>query len=176
LGYRCYRLLFFLLTGTAIRFGNFSHIPGCQLDKLVYYPDLWNSFSGCIRKSGLPLVGIPSHRATRYIGPSKMNTMALILHGLSAISVLKEKVLVRLLIATALFGGLGALVALFSVSLHDTPALTAAAALFCLFALQALLLLLALTFSELQHRSHYQQGPTFFWRKQVKSLETLKQD
>lgn len=176
LGYQCYRFLFFLLTGTAIRFGNFSHIPGSQLDKLVYYPDLWNSFSGCIRKSGLPVVGIPSHRATRYIGPSKMNTMALILHGLSAISVLKEMVMVRLLIATALACGLSALVALFSVSLLETPAVPAAATLFCLFALQALLLLLALTFSELQHRSHYQQGPTFFWRKQVKSLEPLKQD
>lgn len=84
--------------------------------------------------------------------------------------------MVRLLIATALACGLSALVALFSVSLLETPAVPAAATLFCLFALQALLLLLALTLSELHHRSYFLQGPTFIWRKQVKSLEPLKQD
>ncbi len=78
-----------MLTGMIIRFGNFCHIPDCQLDRLVCFPDLWNSLSGCI-KSGLPVVRIPTHRANRLTGFSKMNFTALVLHGLSTISVFKD--------------------------------------------------------------------------------------
>ena len=95
--YRCYKLLFSALTGTHIRFGNFCVIPAHQLDRLVHYPSLWNSFSGTIKKSNLPRHGIASHRGKRYVGPSKMNFVALVLHGLSVISVYWDVLLVRLL-------------------------------------------------------------------------------
>jgi len=100
--YRCYKLLFGLLTGAHIRFGNFCAIPAHQLARLVYYPALWNSLSGCIKKSNIPKYGIPSHRGRRYVGPSKMNFAALVLHGLSAISVYWDVMLVRLIIGLAM--------------------------------------------------------------------------
>jgi glycosyltransferase involved in cell wall biosynthesis len=100
--YRCYKSLFSLLTGTHIRFGNFCVIPAQQLDRLVYYPSLWNSFSGTIKKSNLPRQGIPSHRGTRYAGLSKMNFVALVLHGLGVISVYWDVLLVRCLCGVAM--------------------------------------------------------------------------
>jgi len=100
--YRCYKFLFGLLTGAHIRFGNFCAIPAHQLARLVYYPALWNSLSGCIKKSNIPKHGIPSHRGLRYVGPSKMNFAALVLHGLSAISVYWDVLLVRLVAGLAI--------------------------------------------------------------------------
>jgi hypothetical protein len=99
--YRCYKFLFSMLTGTHIRFGNFCVIPAHQLGRLVYHPSLWNSFSGTIKKSNIPRRGIPSHRGKRYVGPSKMNFTALVLHGLSVISVYWDVLLVRLLCGLA---------------------------------------------------------------------------
>jgi hypothetical protein len=40
-----------------IRFGNFRHMSACRLDRLVYDTGLWNSLSGCIKKSRLPMAG-----------------------------------------------------------------------------------------------------------------------
>jgi polyisoprenyl-phosphate glycosyltransferase len=175
--YRCYRFLFFLLTGTTIRFGNFCQIPACQLDRMVHYPDLWNSLSGCIKKSGLPMAGTPNHRATRYIGPSKMNIMALILHGLSAISVFKEILMVRLMAAAAV----ACLLSAFLGILHAGPGPQGISpplmwGLIFLFSLQFLLILLALTLGRLHHRAHYMPGPAGFWQSYVKDTVSLRHE
>lgn len=171
LGYGCYRLVFRLLTGTSIRFGNFCHIPSALLDRLVHHPDLWNSLSGCIQKSVLPKVGVPTHRATRYAGPSKMNIMGLILHGLNAISVFQEVVMVRLMILTAA----GCLLSLlFGLGGAATGATGQWHMLLPLFWLQALLLLLVLTLGRLHHRAHHLQGPAAFWQEHLRTIVSLK--
>ena len=179
IGYRCYRFLFFLLTGMTIRFGNFCHIPACQLDRLVYYPDLWNSLSGCIKKSRLPMVGIASHRANRFIGLSKMNFMALVLHGLSVISVFKDVIMLRLMIAagmtcvlTAFWGILSAACPTVGPSLQGVSPAWLPALLF-LFSCHAFLMLLVLTLGLLHHRSHQIYGPVCFWKSYVRSIESV---
>jgi len=178
--YLCYKILFLLLTGTEIRFGNFCHIPARQLDRLVHYPDLWNSLSGCIKKSGLPIVGISSHRGIRYTGPSKMNFIALVLHGLSAISVLKDAVMVRLMIfftSLCFIFGLGWVAALL-LSCGE-PGLQFTSPCFWLpmlffFSLLALFLLTMFILNQLNNRAHHMKGPAFFWEDYVKNVVPVK--
>lgn len=177
--YVCYKWLFFLLTGTNIQFGNFCRIPALLLDKLVYYPELWNNLSGCIKKSGLPIVGTPSHRGMRYIGPSKMNFISLILHGLGAISVFKEALMVRLIILTSSFSISTGILCFLSLTvsigelnlaaIHATMIFTG---LFVLSVLILVILALAL-FTQLHDRSRHVQGPLFFWKDYVKNINPL---
>jgi glycosyltransferase involved in cell wall biosynthesis len=176
-GYKCYRFLFYLLTGTSIRFGNFCYIPACQMDRLVHYPDLWNSLSGCIKKSRLPMAGIPSHRANRLIGFSKMNFTALVLHGLSAISVFKDVIMVRMMIAaaivcvvTAVLGMLSGACSVFGLSSQGVS-LTWLAVLFFLFSFYVFLMFLVFTLGFLHQRAHRIQGPIHFWKSYVKSID-----
>jgi glycosyltransferase involved in cell wall biosynthesis len=178
LWYWCYKLLFGLLTGTEIRFGNFSLIPGSLMARLVVCPDLWNSYSGCLKKSKLPLVGVPSHRGKRLVGDSKMNFVALVLHGLSAISVFKDVMLVRLTVAAALLVGVGGgvLAGAFLAWLSggaDTALLLACGVGFGFTALGAVVVVLNL-FSHLNDRAVQQDGPLAFWKKYVQDIHTVK--
>jgi hypothetical protein len=66
-------------------------------------PALWNHFAAAIFQARLPRDMMPTVRGQRYSGISKMNLVALVVHGLQAISVFIEVVAVRLLIAVCLF-------------------------------------------------------------------------
>lgn len=108
--WRLYRLMFRALTGRAIDFGNFSLIPAAAARRLVHMPDLWNHLAAAIMRSRLPCVTVPTARGARSSGRSRMSFAALAVHGLSAMSVYCDVILVRgLLAATALAGlaGLG---------------------------------------------------------------------
>ncbi|HMP92580.1 MAG TPA: glycosyltransferase [Phnomibacter sp.] len=96
--YGIYKFFFRLLTGTVINFGNYCCIPQPLLQRVVSTPDLWNHFPGSIMKSKLPIDKIVLNRGTRYFGTSKMNFPALVLHGLSSVSIFIDMVSVRLLI------------------------------------------------------------------------------
>ncbi|NDJ76013.1 MAG: glycosyltransferase [Chloroflexi bacterium] len=105
--YWVYKLLFHLFTGHTIDFGNYCLIPRQHLRSLVYYPGLWNHLAATIVASRLPTTRVETFRGERYAGQSKMNFTALIIHGLSAISLFVEVVLVRLLITASLLGMAG---------------------------------------------------------------------
>ena len=96
--YRLYKIIFRLLTGKAISFGNFSVIPSRSLIQLGSVSEIWNHYPGGVIKSRLPYVEISINRGKRYAGESRMNFTALVMHGLSAVSVHIETVAVRLLI------------------------------------------------------------------------------
>lgn len=100
--YYIYRLLFRLLTGERIAFGNFCLIPGKQLNRVVHVSEIWNHFSGGVIRSKIPFTTIPVDRGKRYFGTSKMNFTALIIHGISSITVHLDVVAVRLLMSSAL--------------------------------------------------------------------------
>ena len=115
--YQLFKAAHFLLTGIKVRFGNFSVIPGPLLARLVSVPDLWNHYAAAVVKSRIPYTVVPTHRARRIAGRSRMNFVSLVVHGLSAVSVFSDRVGVRLLVAllavTMIFGaGLAALVGL----------------------------------------------------------------
>lgn len=117
LGYAGYRLLHRVLTGIPVRVGNFSAIPAPLLGRLVVSSDLWNHYAASAYKARLPRELVPTRRAARLSGRSRMDLVALVTHGLSAMSVFGDRVGVRLLIAAAgLLGltlaGLGAIAAI----------------------------------------------------------------
>jgi glycosyltransferase involved in cell wall biosynthesis len=100
LWYLCYKILFRMLTGAQIDFGNFCLIPGEKLEALINQSSIWNNLAGTIARERIPLVKIPSDRGRRYAGKSKMNFVSLVMHGLSAISIYSDVVMVRLVIVT----------------------------------------------------------------------------
>jgi len=96
--YQMYKMIYRVLTGSSISFGNFCLIPSELLKKLVFVSEIWNHFSAGVIKSRLPFVTIPTVRGKRIGGSSRMNFNSLIGHGLSAVAVHMETVAVRLLL------------------------------------------------------------------------------
>ncbi|MEM9412114.1 MAG: glycosyltransferase [Planctomycetota bacterium] len=95
--YQFYKMVFSLLTGRPISFGNFSLIPKYRLPNVLFNDGIWNNFAASILKSRIPISYIGTHRGTRYFGSSKMNFTSLMIHGLSAISVFTDVVVGRII-------------------------------------------------------------------------------
>jgi len=115
--YTLYKLVFRVLTGQRISFGNFSAFPSALIEQLVYRPELWNNLAAGLTRSRLPFRSIPTDRGFRYEGASKMNLTSLVIHGLSAVSVYTDVVFVRVLlfslaVAGAALVGIAAVVAI----------------------------------------------------------------
>jgi polyisoprenyl-phosphate glycosyltransferase len=102
--YHVYRMVHRVLTGIPVRVGNFSIVPRASLDRLMVSSDLWNHFAAAAFRSKLPLRMVPLARGARLSGKSRMNFFALVVHGLSAISVFADVVSVRLLVGATAFG------------------------------------------------------------------------
>jgi polyisoprenyl-phosphate glycosyltransferase len=103
--YGLYRILHRLLTGIPVRVGNFSVVPAALLARLVVVSELWNHYAAAVFKARLPRDTVPTERSPRLYGKSQMNFVALVAHGLSALSVHAEVIGVRLLVATGLLVG-----------------------------------------------------------------------
>ncbi len=104
--YLLYVLLHRVLTGRGISFGNFSVIPPRALDRLVVTSETWNHYAAAVVNSRIEYETIPTHRAPRLGGRSTMSFTALVVHGLSALSVYSHVIGVRLLMAMVLFTAL----------------------------------------------------------------------
>ena len=98
--YHLYKILHRGLTGISVRVGNFSILPSRYLNTLVVQSELWNHYAAAVFRSNLPFTMIPIPRGTRIAGTSRMNFVALVSHGLSAMSVFGDIVGVRLLIGS----------------------------------------------------------------------------
>jgi len=99
--YAIYRWLHLLLTGIPVRVGNFSATPYPLLRRLTAVSELWNHYAAAVFKARLSYSLLPTQRAKRLAGRPQMNFVALVTHGLSAISVFSDRVGVRLLIAAS---------------------------------------------------------------------------
>ena len=120
--YHLYKILHVCLTGISVKVGNFSILPFCYLNTLVVMSELWNHFAASVFRSKLPFTMIPIPRGTRIAGTSRMNFVALVSHGLSAISVFGDIVGVRLLIgslAGSLLAGMGTVLVVMTRFLTD---------------------------------------------------------
>lgn len=105
-GLWAYYRLFRLLTGQVIDFGNFSLLPIAAVHRLSHMPDLWNNLSATVMRSRLPYCRVAAPRGRRYAGQSKMGFVALVIHGMSAMSVYSDVIFVRLLVGAAAVSGL----------------------------------------------------------------------
>ena len=107
--YAIYKLLFHTLTGRAISFGNYALLPMSAVQRLVHMPELWNNLAASIMRSRLPYMTVATERGTRYAGRSNMNMVALVVHGLSAMSVYVDMIFVRVLMAAGVVAALSVL-------------------------------------------------------------------
>ena len=101
LAYFVYRHIFRALIGRTISFGNYVLIPMAAVRRLTHMPELWNNLAATIMRSRLRYTTVPTERGTRYAGHSKMNLVALVVHGLSAMSVYTDTIFVRVLLGAA---------------------------------------------------------------------------
>jgi glycosyltransferase involved in cell wall biosynthesis len=124
LGYRSYKMLYRLLTGRSISFGNFSVIPRRSLEQFVAAPELWNHYAASVIKSRVPYDTLRLERGTRISGRSRMNLPELVMHGLRSISVFSELVGIRLMAMSLI--GLVCAVALTAVVVYVRVATTLA--------------------------------------------------
>lgn len=107
IGYLLYRLLFRVLTGEKIKFGNFSLVPHSLINRLTGIPDIWNHYAASILSSKIPHEEISSQRSGRIHGRPKMNLTNLILHGMSAFSVFLQIILFRLFLFISIINASG---------------------------------------------------------------------
>jgi hypothetical protein len=184
--YWLYRIVHLLLTGIPVRIGNFSAIPAVMLKRIVVVSELWNHYAASVVKSRLPLVTVPTERASRLAGHSKMNLVSLVIHGLSAISVFSERTGVRLIIGGALLSlltlaGLGTIVTIRLTTDWATPGwATYTIGLLLLLFGQMLTLVLVYVLGILQKREdsgfipsrdhvHFVDGVTLIHSEQISS-------
>ena len=99
--YLLYKGLHRVLTGQGVRVGNFSVIPRSRLASLSVVSELWIHYAAAAFRSRQPVRFLPTVRAKRLRGTSRMNFIGLVMHGLSAISVNGDLMGVRLLILAA---------------------------------------------------------------------------
>jgi glycosyltransferase involved in cell wall biosynthesis len=147
--YALYKTLHLLLTGHAVRVGNFSVIPRERLASLAVVSEVWNHYAAAVFRSQQPYDCLPTRRAPRLSGRSKMNFTRLVVHGLSALSVYSDIIGVRLLAATMVLIvlTLAGLVATVAIRLGTTLAIPGWAT--NLFSILLVILLQALMFSML---------------------------
>jgi glycosyltransferase involved in cell wall biosynthesis len=100
-GYWMYKFFFRMLTGQGISFGNFSLLPMAAVRRLVHMPELWNNLPAAIIRSRRRFTPVHTIRGQRHAGRSKMNFPALVIHGLSAMSVYTDLIFIRVLLAAA---------------------------------------------------------------------------
>ncbi|MGC1273113.1 MAG: glycosyltransferase [Planctomycetaceae bacterium] len=158
LGYQAYRLVHRALTGVPVKVGNFSALNRQAVRRLVVSPDLWNHYAAAAFRSKTPVELVPTRRSRRIAGRSRMDLVGLVAHGLSAISVFREVVCTRLLLAaTALLAvlcfGIAATVAIrLGTGLAIPGWATTAAGLLAAMVLQVLTLIALVVFSLLGSR------------------------
>ena len=157
--YKIYKLVFKLLSGQTMNFGNFCYIPWKRLESLVYAPNVWNHLAASILKSKIPIRKVAIPRGKRYFGKSKMNFNGLILHGLGAMSVFIELIFTRILfflivfISVLLLIGLVVIIIKLFTSLAIPGWTSNVAGVLTLAILQAIIIILVSAFMVLNSRS-----------------------
>lgn len=171
--YGVYKTLFRLLTGRRMTFGNFCLLPAAANRRLVERPELWNHLAGTLLAARLQIERLPIDRGRRYAGRSKMNLPALIQHGLGAVAVDLDRVLIRLLIflgaMVLLLGGL--LTAIVGVKAFSSVAIpgwaTTAFGLVAVLLLQTVVFAFLLLFVSLRTRGLQAVVPARSWQDHV---------
>ena len=93
--YVLYQMVFKALTGKPVGFGNFMALSQKGLSRITAMNELWLHLAGTAILSKLRIKDLPLDRGKRYKGRSKMNFAGLVLHGMRAVMVFAEDVLVR---------------------------------------------------------------------------------
>ncbi len=142
--YIAHKLLFRLLVGQRLDFGNFVLFPKAAARRISQMPEASSHLAGAILKSRLSIQRVTVDRGHRHFGESKMNMERLISHSFSSLSIFTEQIMVRLVIFSffgTLMASLAAIVVISVRFFSDlaTPGwATAALGLLIIFSLQFL--------------------------------------
>jgi hypothetical protein len=102
--YFLFRIAFRLLTGTAVRSGNFAAYRGWLTKRMLVHPNFDLSYSSALLSLGLPIEFVPCERGDRYAGHSRMGVRKLLLHGLRMLMPFTDRIAIRaLFLASATF-------------------------------------------------------------------------
>lgn len=104
--YSAYRSLHLLLVGQRVRVGNFSALNRPCLESLCTSAETWNHFAAAAYASKQDMTFVPTSRADRLAGRSRMNFTSLVMHGLSALSVFSDRISTRLLLGSGVAAGI----------------------------------------------------------------------
>lgn len=115
--YAAYKIVFYVLSGRRIAFGNFMALKPPAVRRLVAMQELWIHVAASVLISRLRIASRAIDRGQRYVGQSKMNFSGLVLHGFRALMVVTEDVLVRVGIACTALAVTSLLAILLSVLL-----------------------------------------------------------
>ena len=177
--YRLYKAAHLFLTGYHVCVGNFSLVPYAALQRLVAVSELWNHYAAAVYKARLPFTTIPTNRAERLCGRSKMNFTSLVIHGLSAMSVHAETIGTRALVSFMIIAVLCVLglLAVVGIRLGTTLAIpgwaTVAVGILTLIFMQTVMLALLFVFVILGGRQSSTFLPIRDYRYYVLQLEYL---
>lgn len=178
--YALYKLLFRLLTGKAIAFGNFCVLPAPWVSRLVAMPEIWNNLAAAITRSRMEIHACPTDRGVRYAGESKMNLVGLLVHGLSAVSVYSDVAFTRILafsfaLAALTVVGIGVVVGIrFFTDLAIPGWATYTVAALFIVLLQTLMLSLGSVFLLLNNRATPSLQPRRMAAEYVTGTTTLR--
>jgi polyisoprenyl-phosphate glycosyltransferase len=177
--YVIYKMVFRMLTGITIEFGNFCIIPSSILKNIIHVSEIWNHFSGGVIKSKMRYTSVPLERGRRLAGESKMNFPALIMHGMSAVSVHIETVAVRLLLFSVglISLAVAGIIVVSSIRLFTPFAIPGWASFlvlaFSIIIFQAFLISLFLVFVVLTYRTQKHFIPATDYKDFIESIETI---
>ena len=93
--YHLHKLITLIFTGKNMNFGHYSCLTKKDIAIISSKKNLWGNFSGTVKKFIDKLVNIPCIRGKRYVQPSKMSFIKLIVHSFSILAVFKYQVLLR---------------------------------------------------------------------------------
>jgi hypothetical protein len=100
--YVCFRVAFRILTGTAVRSGNFAAQRGDSLVTTIGHPSFDLCYSSTLLTLRRPTATVPCARGRRFAGESRMNRHALVAHGIRMMLPFSERIAVRMLVAAGL--------------------------------------------------------------------------
>lgn len=96
---RFFQILFRILTGRTLNFGNFMALTNGTARRLANTPDAWNNLPATLMRSRVRIVRIPLDRGKRFAGQSRLGLTALVNHGLGAVAVYSDVVFTRIILA-----------------------------------------------------------------------------
>ncbi len=93
--YKIHKFITFIFTGKNMNFGHYCCLKKEDVILLSSKSTLWCNFSSSVKKFIKNLDNIPCVRGLRYVQPSKMSFINLVLYSFSIIAVFKYQVLIR---------------------------------------------------------------------------------
>ena len=93
--YNLHKLITLVFTGRIMNFGHYSCLTKKDVDFISLKESLWGNYSGTVKKFISKLDNIPCVRGVRYVQPSKMSFIKLVIHSFSILAVFKYQVLLR---------------------------------------------------------------------------------